>query len=139
MSDGRCQKKCWHFQTRTCLAFRIELLLAFVDGDKMGFCGIPSFVNRQLDFARLHLLVVEHFGGIHALDVMLDLRGIRGRDTDVPTELLLLLELTGKLRDVAREVPLNMKGLGGLLFLRVVMMHHSVRRCWTIVLIVWPL
>jgi hypothetical protein len=48
---------------------------------------------------------------------MLDLRGLRGWDTDVPTELLLLVELTGKLRDVACEVPLDMKGLGGLLFL----------------------
>jgi hypothetical protein len=29
----------------------------------------------------------------------------------------LFVELTGKLREVAREVPLDVKGLGGLLFL----------------------
>ena len=119
--------------TRTCLTFGVELLLAFIDGDKMGFCSIPSFVNRRLDFPRLRLLVNEHFGGI------LDLRGLRSRDTNVPAKILLLVEFAGKLRDVAREVPLDVKGLGGLLFFEGCDVHHSVWRCWMIVLIVWPL
>ena len=91
----------------------VELLLAFVDGDKMGFCGIPSFVNGQFDFPRLHLLVIEHFGGIHALHLVLYLHGLRGWDTNVPAIRLLLVEFAGKLCDVAHEVPLDMKGLGG--------------------------
>jgi len=99
-----------------CLTFGIELFLAFVDSDKMGFCGIPSFVGGWLDLPRLHLLMVENFGAIHALLVVLDLRGVGGRDTNVSAKLLLLVELAGKLRDVAREVPLDVKGLGGLLF-----------------------
>ncbi len=70
-----------------CLTFGIEFFLAFVDSDKMGFCGIPSFVNGRLDFPRLHLLVVEHFGGIHALHVVLNLHGIGGRDTNVSAKL----------------------------------------------------
>jgi hypothetical protein len=47
---------------------------------------------------------------------VLDLRGVGGRDTDVAAKLLLFVELAGKLRDVAREVPLDVKGFGGLLF-----------------------
>ena len=82
----------------------------------MGFCGIPSFVGGRLDLPCLHLLVIEHFGGIHALHVVLDLRGFSSRDTDVAAKFLLLVELMSKLGDVACEVPLDMKGLGGLLF-----------------------
>ena len=81
----------------------------------MGFCGIPSFVGGRLDLPRLHLLVIEHFGGIHALHVVLDLRGFSSRDTDVTAKFLLLVELAGKLGDVARHVPLYVKSLGGLL------------------------
>ncbi len=98
-----------------CHTFGIELLLALVDGDKMVLGGFPSFVGGRLDLPRLHFLVVEHFGGIHALHVVLDLRGVGGRDTDVSAKLLLLVELAGELRDVAREVPLYVKGFGGLL------------------------
>ena len=122
-----------------CLTFGVELLLAFVDGDKMGFCGIPSFVGGRLDLPCLHLLVIERFRGVHALHVVLDLCGIRGLDTNVTAKLLLLVELMRELGDVARKVPLDVKGLGGFFFSRVVMMHHSVGRCCTIVLIIWPL
>ena len=83
---------------------------------KWCFCGIPSFVGGWLDLPRLHLLVIKHVGGIHALHVVLDLRGFGGWDTNVTAKLLLLVELTGKLHDVACEVPLDVKGLGGLLF-----------------------
>ena len=95
----------------------VKLFLALVDGNEVCFSRGPGFFCGRLDFPSLHFLVVEHFGGIHALDVMLDLRGIRGRDTDVPTELLLLVEFTCKLRDMTREVPLDVEGLGGLFFL----------------------
>jgi hypothetical protein len=99
-----------------CFTFGFELLLAPEDSDKMGFCGISSFVGGQIDLPRLHLLVVKHFSGIHALHVVLDLRGVGGRDTNVMAKLLLLVKLAGKLRDVACEVPLDVKGLGSLLF-----------------------
>ena len=103
--------------TGACLTFGADLLLAFVDGDKMSFCGIPSFVGGRLDLPCLHLLVVEHVRGIHALHIVLDLRGFSGQDTNVMAKLLLLVKLAGKLLDVDREVPLDVKGLGGLLFL----------------------
>ena len=130
---------CTFEPARACRPFGVELLLAFVDGDKVCFCGIPSFFGRWLDLPRLHFLVVEHFGGIHALHVVLDLHGLSGRDTNVSAKLLLLVEFTSELGDVACKVPFGVKGLGGLLFFRVVTIHLSVRRCWMIVLMVWPL
>ena len=59
----------------------MKIFLAFVDGNEVCLSRVPGFVGRKLDFPRLHFLVVEHFRGQHALDVMLYLRGLRGRDT----------------------------------------------------------
>ena len=48
---------------------------------------------------------------------MLDLGCVCCWDTDVAAKFLLLVELTCIFRDVAREVPLDMEGGGGLFFL----------------------
>ena len=41
-------------------AFSAELLLAFVQGDKLHFGSFPCFVGRGFDFPGLHFLVIQH-------------------------------------------------------------------------------
>ena len=89
--------------SHACLPLHIELLLALVEGEEVGFGIVPGLVAHYL--ASLHFFVIEHVAGVHALDKVLHFRGIGGWHVDLAMELLLLVQLTGKLGDVGREVP----------------------------------
>jgi hypothetical protein len=81
-----------------CIQLHTELFLALVGGEEMGLGTVPSLINH--DFPSLHLLVIEHFTCIHALDKILHLGGIRGRHINLVTQLLLFVQHMGKLGDI---------------------------------------
>ena len=89
--------------SRACLLLCIELFLALVEGEEVGFGIVPGLLTHYLP--SLHFFVIKHVTGVHALDKVLHLGGIRGWHVDLVTELLLLVQLTGELGDVGREVP----------------------------------
>ena len=71
----------------------------------MGFGIVPGLLAHYLP--SLHFFVTKHVAGVHALNKVLHLGGIGGWHIDLATELLLLVQLMGKLGDVGREVPDN--------------------------------
>ena len=93
------------------------LPLAAVEVLEVGLGVGPIFVGGGFVFPRVHLLLVEHFAGVHVLHVVLDFGEVGCRNADVPTEPLLFVKLPRIFCDVGGGIPLDAEVLRRLLLL----------------------